>query len=74
MCIRDRDWILETEADVAEIAELSYSKSSDQPARWVLIVRGDSPIRALEDLAGKRIATELVGFTKRCLLYTSRCV
>ena len=61
------DWILETEADVAEIAELSYSKSSDQPARWVLIVRGDSPIRALEDLAGKRIATELVGFTKRYL-------
>jgi len=61
------DWILETEADVAEVAELSYSKSSDQPARWVLIVRGDSPVRALEDLAGKRIATELVGFTKRYL-------
>ncbi len=61
------DWILETEADVAEIGELSYSKSSDQPARWVLIVRGDSPIQALEDLAGKRIATELVGFTKRYL-------
>lgn len=61
------DWILETEADVVEIAELSYSKSSDQPARWVLIVSGNSPIRALEDLAGKRIATELVGFTKRYL-------
>jgi ATP phosphoribosyltransferase len=61
------DWILETEADVAEIGELSYSKSSDQPARWVLIVRGDSPIQALEDLAGKRIATELVGFTRRYL-------
>ena len=61
------DWILETEADVVEISELSYSKSSDQPARWVLIVHGDSPIRALEDLAGKRIATELVGFTRRYL-------
>jgi ATP phosphoribosyltransferase len=61
------DWILETEADVEEIAELSYSKSSDQPARWVLIVNGNSSIRALEDLAGKRIATELVGFTKRYL-------
>ena len=61
------DWILETEADVAEIGELSYSKSSDQPARWVLIVRGDSPIQALEDLAGKRIATELVGLTRRYL-------
>ena len=61
------DWILETEADVVEIAELSYSKSSDQPARWVLIVNGNSPIQSLEDLAGKRIATELVGFTKRYL-------
>ena len=62
-----RDWILETAADVVEIAELSYSKSSDQPARWVLIVNGDSPIRTVEDLAGKRIATELVGFTQRYL-------
>ena len=61
------DWILETGADVVEIAELSYSKSSDQPARWVLIVNGDSPIRTVEDLAGKRIATELVGFTRRYL-------
>ena len=60
-------WILETEADVVEIAELSYSKSSDQPARWVLIVNGNSAIHSLEDLAGKRIATELVGFTKRYL-------
>jgi len=61
------DWILETGADVVEITELSYSKSSDQPARWVLIVNGDSPIRTVEDLAGKRIATELVGFTRRYL-------
>ncbi|HRC72376.1 MAG TPA: ATP phosphoribosyltransferase [Candidatus Competibacter sp.] len=61
------DWILETEADVVEIAELSYSKSSDQPARWVLIVNGHSPVQSLEDLNGKRIATELVGFTKRYL-------
>jgi len=61
------DWIMESQADVVEVAELSYSKSSDQPARWVLIVRGDSSINALEDLAGKRIATELVGFTRRIL-------
>ncbi|MCP5195566.1 MAG: ATP phosphoribosyltransferase [Gammaproteobacteria bacterium] len=61
------DWMMETEADVVEIAELSYSKSSDQPARWVLIVRSDSSINSIEDLAGKRIATELVGFTRRYL-------
>ncbi len=67
------DWILETEADVVEIAELSYSKSSDQPARWVLIVRGDSAINSVEDLAGKRIATELIGVVLQVVvnLYTA---
>ena len=61
------DWILETEAEVVEICELVYSKSSDQPCRWVLVVPKDSPIQSLEDLQGKRIATELTGFTKRYL-------
>nr|VFK12608.1 MAG: ATP phosphoribosyltransferase (homohexameric) [Candidatus Kentron sp. LFY] len=61
------DWILETEADVMEVRELVYSKSTDQPARWVLIVRDSSSIQSVADLAGKRIATELVGFTKRYL-------
>ncbi len=61
------DWILETEADVVEISELVYSKSSDQPCRWVLVVPQDSPIQSIEDLQGKKISTELVGFTKRYL-------
>ncbi|HEC16815.1 MAG TPA: ATP phosphoribosyltransferase [Sedimenticola sp.] len=61
------DWILETEADVEEICELVYSKSSDQPCRWVLVVPQDSPIQSVEDLQGKKISTELVGFTKRYL-------
>jgi ATP phosphoribosyltransferase len=61
------DWILETGADVEEVCELVYSKSSDQPARWVLVVPADSPIQRLEDLQGKRVATELVAFTRRYL-------
>ena len=61
------DWIMETEAQVVEVCDLVYSKSSDQPARWVLVVRNDSPIQSVEDLAGKRVATELVGFTRRYL-------
>lgn len=61
------DWILETEAEVVEICELVYSKSSDQPCRWVLVVPKESPIQSVEDLQGKRIATELTGFTKRYL-------
>ncbi len=62
-----KDWILETRADVAEVAELVYSKSSDQPSRWVLVVPKDSPIESVKDLEGRKVATELVGFTKRWL-------
>ncbi len=61
------DWILETAAEVEEICELVYSKSSDQPCRWVLVVPQNSPIQSIEDLQGKKIATELVGFTTRYL-------
>lgn len=61
------DWIMETESDVVEICKLVYSKSSDQPCRWVLVVRNDSPIQSIQDLQGKKIATELIGFTKRFL-------
>lgn len=63
------DWILETESEneVEEICELVYSKSSDQPCRWVLVVPKDSPIQRVEDLEGKKISTELVSFTKRYL-------
>ena len=61
------DWIMETESDVVEICKLVYSKSSDQSCRWVLVVRDDSPIQSVQDLEGKKIATELVGFTRRFL-------
>src|SRR5207253_6767336 len=51
--------------DVEVIADLVYSKASFQPTRWVLAVPHDSPIRTLADLQGKRIATELVEYTRR---------
>jgi ATP phosphoribosyltransferase len=63
--ITGRDWILENESDVVWVQEMTYSKSSLRPVRWVLIVRGDSPYQRIEDLAGCRISTELVGFTRR---------
>lgn len=59
------DWILENDSDVVEVCDLVYSKASNTPARWVLVVPGDSPVQRAEDLAGKKIATELVGFTRR---------
>ncbi|MEN2985577.1 MAG: ATP phosphoribosyltransferase [Thermodesulfovibrionaceae bacterium] len=61
------DWILEQEVDVVEVAELRYAKEGFRPVKWVIAVPEDSQIKKVEDLQGKRIATELVGYTKRYL-------
>lgn len=61
------DWIMEQGADIKEVAELNYAKEGLRPVRWVVAVPNDSKIKTLKDLRGKRIATELVGFTKRYL-------
>jgi ATP phosphoribosyltransferase len=60
-----KDWILENESDVVVIDDLVYSKVSQTYARWVLAVPADSKIRNIQHLKGKKIATELVQFTKR---------
>lgn len=63
--ITGQDWIAENDSKVEELAELIYSKVSDRRTRWVLVVPEDSPIRTIEQLAGKRVATEAVGLTRR---------
>lgn len=63
--IAGRDWVREQDADVLEVCQMVYSKVSRRPARWVLVVNGDSKVQKPEDLAGATISTELVGFTKR---------
>ncbi len=60
-----KDWTEENESDVVTVDDLVYSKVSQKPARWVLAVPADSNIKRLEDLEGKKIATELVNFTRR---------
>jgi ATP phosphoribosyltransferase len=60
-----KDWIAENSSDVHVAADLVYSKVSSRPARWVVAVPYDSPIKKLEDLSGKKIATELTEFTRR---------
>ena len=60
-----KDWIEENASDVVVVDDLVYSKVSQKPARWVLAVPADSNIQSIEDLEGKKIATELVAFTKR---------
>ena len=62
-----KDWMLEQNADVHEVAELIYAKEGLRPVRWVIAVPNESKIKSVRDLNGKRIATELVGFTKRYL-------
>jgi ATP phosphoribosyltransferase len=61
------DWVLEQGADVKEVAELNYAKGGLKPVKWVIAVPNDSKIRKVKDLRGKRIATELVGFTEKYL-------
>lgn len=60
-----KDWIAENSSDIHVVSDLVYSKVSARPARWVLAVPYDSDIKTLEDLKGKKIATELMNFTKR---------
>jgi ATP phosphoribosyltransferase len=62
--ISGSDWILENHAKVVKVCDLVYSKGSFAPARWVIAVKEDSPFNCLQDLCGKRIATELVQVTK----------
>ena len=61
------DWILENNADVVEVADMAYSRSTSNPAKWVLAVAEGSDIKDLADLNGKRVASELVNYTKKYL-------
>ena len=65
--ITGHDWVLETQANVAEICEMVFSKVSRRKVRWVLAVPEDSDLQSVQDLAGKRIATEAVGLTRNYL-------
>ena len=60
-----KDWIAENESDIHVVTDLVYSKVSSRPARWVLAVPFDSPIKKVEDCEGKKISTEMTNFTRR---------
>lgn len=63
--ITGKDWTLENQSDAVLVGDLVYSKVSRKPTRWIVAVAGDSDIRKIEDLEGKKISTELVNVTKR---------
>ena len=66
--ITGHDWVVETEANVDELAELVYAKQRLARVRWVLAVPEDSSIRQPSDLSGKIIATEVVKTTEKNLV------
>ena len=70
--ITGSDWIVENGVELVEVESFIYSKVTLQPTRWVLCVPENSPVRRLEDLSGKRVATEMVEFTRR--IFTQRKV
>ena len=59
------DWVMENGSDVKEITELVYSKQRRTPARWVLLVPEESPVKKPQDLAGGIVATELLNVTQK---------
>jgi ATP phosphoribosyltransferase len=65
--ITGHDWIQENGSKVHEVGEFLFSKATRQAARWVLAVPEDSPIKSVNDLQGKHIATEVVNLTKKYL-------
>lgn len=65
--ITGHDWIIENGSEVHEVGEFLFSKVSRKPARWVLCVPENSPVKSVKDLQGKRIATEVVNLTKKYL-------
>ncbi len=63
--ITGKDWTMENQSEAVVISDLVYSKVSRKPTRWVIAVAGNSEIRTIQDLEGKKISTELVNVTRR---------
>jgi ATP phosphoribosyltransferase len=62
--ITGNDWILENKSSVVRVTDLVYAKQSLNKVRWVLAVPEGSNFKSVEDLRGRRIATELLNVTQ----------
>lgn len=61
------DWVKEANSDVEVVVSLVYAKQRLTKVKWVLAVPEESPIRSVNDLQGKKVATELVNVTRQYL-------
>jgi ATP phosphoribosyltransferase len=60
------DWVSETESDVVEVANLSYSKTGEGNVKIVVAVHRDEPIDDVRKIRpGSRVTTEYPGLTKK---------
>jgi len=62
-----QDWVLENDSDVVEVCDLVYSRASNKRSKWIIAVPEGSSVQRVEDLEGKRIATEVVNITNHYL-------
>jgi ATP phosphoribosyltransferase len=62
--IAGHDWIQENRVDVVELADLKAPWPNYAPIRWVLAVKRGSGFESIQDLEGKRIASEAVGLAE----------
>jgi ATP phosphoribosyltransferase len=62
-----QDWVRENASDVVEVCDLVYSRASNRRSKWIIAVPEASPVQSVQDLEGKRIATEVVNITKQFL-------
>jgi len=65
--VTGKDWILETNAKVVEVADLIYARRWLKSVKWVVAVQENSSIKNVKDLEGKRIATDVMNLTKNYL-------
>lgn len=63
--IAGHDWVVETGADVVEVAELPFAKTGAGAVKLVVAVHESSPVERAEDIPpGSRVSTEMPNVTK----------
>ena len=64
--ISGKDWVIESDADVVEIADMFYSKMGEGIVKIVIAVPNEKDIKSAKDIKpGSRVSTEYPNLTKR---------
>ncbi|MBE0521778.1 MAG: ATP phosphoribosyltransferase [Candidatus Methanoperedenaceae archaeon] len=64
--ISGKDWVMESDSDVVEIADLYYSKQGEGNVKIIIAVPNESEVRTGKDIKpGSRVSTEYPNLTKK---------